>query len=77
MNRLRYELFYPFETLYPILPFATSNQSEKFKSTPIDISIRVNFVKTLDKEAVAYALVLSDRFIKLESDSSKMRVARQ
>ena len=63
-----------FEALYPILLFDISNQSEKLKSTPIDIRIKVSFGKVVDKEAVAYALVLSDRFIKLESDGNKMNI---
>lgn len=63
-----------FESLFPILLFDTSNQSEKLKSSPIDIRVKVSFSKVIDKEAIAYALVLSDRFIKLESDGNKMNI---
>ena len=51
-----------------------SSQSEKLKSTSIDIRIKVGFGNIRDKEPVAYALVLSDRFLKLESDGNKMNI---
>ena len=39
--------------------------------------IRESFGKKIDKEAVAYALVLCDRFINLELGGNKMTVVCQ
>ena len=48
------------ESLFPILFFDTSNHSEKLKASPIDIRVKASFSKVIDKEAIAYALVLSE-----------------
>lgn len=63
-----------FKRFYPLLVFDISRQSEKLKSTPVDIRIKASFDNVLDEDVVAYALVLSDRFIRLQSDGNKMNI---
>jgi len=64
-----------FKTLYPILVFDVSRQSERLKNTPVDIRIKVSFDKPIKNSHVeAFAVILSDRFMKLKSDGSKMNV---
>lgn len=63
-----------FKRYYPLLVFDISRQSEKLKSTPVDIRIKISFDNALDEDVVAYALVLSDRFVRLQSDGNKMNI---
>ena len=64
-----------FKDLYPILVFDVSRQSERLKNTPVDIRIKVEFSEPVSSANVeAYAIILSDRYMKLESDGSKMNM---
>ena len=61
-----------YKNLYPLIVFDTSKQSEKLKNAVTDIRIKATFNKNIPKNTVAYALVLSDRIFRLESDGNKM-----
>ena len=62
-----------FANTYPILVFDLSHQSERLKNTPVDIRIRGSFSKNISNDNVeAYAIILSDRFINLQSDGNQM-----
>lgn len=64
-----------FENLFPILVFDLSHQSERIKNTPVDVTIKVDFTESIANDNIeAYAVILSDRFIKLQSDGNKMNV---
>ena len=63
-----------YKNLYPLLIFDVSKQSEKLKNSVTDIKIRATFKKNIEKSTKAYALILSDRIIKLESDGNKMNI---
>ena len=60
--------------LYPLIVFNVSKQSERLENTVIDIKIQLSFRKNVGKDVVAYALILSDRIIKLQSAGEKMNV---
>lgn len=61
-----------YRNLYPLLVFDVSKQSEKLKNSVTDIKIRATFKENISKPTKAYALVLSDRILKLGSDGNKM-----
>jgi len=63
-----------YKNVYPLLVFDVSKQSERLKNTVIDIKIQLTFRKNIGKDVIAYALILSDRIIKLQSDGEKMNV---
>lgn len=63
-----------FENYYPLLVFDVSHQSEKLKSSPVDIRVKVEFDSAQNEDVTAYALVLSDRFVKLASDGNRMNI---
>lgn len=64
-----------YRNLYPLLVFDVSRQSERLKNSVTDIKIRATFKKNISKPTKAYALILSDRFVKLQSDGNKMNIA--
>jgi len=66
--------FYQFKTMYPILVFDVSRQSERLKNSVTDIKIRMNFSKAIPVATKAYGLILSDRHLKLEADGLKMNI---
>ena len=61
-----------YRNLYPLLVFDVSRQSEKLKNSVTDIKIKANFKKNIAKGTKAYALILSDQILKLQSDGNKM-----
>lgn len=63
-----------YRNLYPLLVFDVSRQSEKLKNSVTDIKITAAFKKNISKPTKAYALVLSERILKLESDGNKMNI---
>ena len=67
--------------LYPIHHFDVSKQTERMKNSPADIEIRFalggnfrNIANTADVPFNVFAVVLSDRFLQLESMSGRMNV---
>lgn len=65
---------YDYKHLYPLYVFDVSRQSERLKNSVTDIRIKVSFGMNTPKDTIAYALILSDRVIKLQSDGNKMNV---
>src|ERR1700755_2083586 len=63
-----------YRNLYPLLVFDVSKQSEKLKNSVTYIKITASFQKNISKPTKAYALVLSERILKLESDGNKMNI---
>ena len=63
-----------YANLFPLLVFDVSHQSERLKNTPVDIRIRASFAEQVGANSKAYALILSDQFINLESDGNKMNI---
>ena len=64
---------YPaFKSLFPIIVFDVRRQSETLKTGSIDISLDFNFSNIAPANTKAYALILSDRQYKFESDGKNL-----
>ena len=63
----------PFKSLYPIQLFDVSNQSERLTEGVVDLTV-MEFSANVPANTQAYALLISDRMLKLKSDGSKMSV---
>ena len=59
---------------YPIFYINVEHQSERLSQGVVDIMIRMRFGANIPKGTVAYALVISDRRIKFQSDGKKMNI---
>ena len=59
---------------YPIFYINVEHQSERMNQGVVDIMIRMKFGANIDKGTTAYALVISDRRIKFQSDGKKMNI---
>ena len=63
-----------FKKHYCLLVFDISRQSERMKHSASDIRIKAEFNTNLPRNCIAYALVLSDREISIQSDGNRMNV---
>ena len=65
-----------YKTLFPLFVFDVSKQSERLKNSITDITIKAQFSanKNVPANTQAYALVISDRILKFQSDGKKMAV---
>ena len=63
-----------FKSLYPIHIFDVSKQSERLTEGVVDLTVRMEFSANVPVNTQAYALVISDRMLKLKSDGSMMSV---
>ena len=63
-----------YRTLYPIFVFDVSKQSERLKNSVTDIKIKAQFAQNVPASTEAYAVVISDRMLKFQSDGNKMSV---
>ena len=64
-----------FKDLFPIMVFDVSKQSERLKSSVVDIQVKATFNRAVPAATEAYAVVISDRLLKFQSDGQKMSVA--
>ena len=63
-----------FKELYPIFIFDVRKQSERLKETVTDITLKCDFAENPAANTMVYALVLSDRMMRLQSDGNKFSV---
>jgi hypothetical protein len=63
-----------FKDLFPIMVFDVSKQSERLKSSVVDIQIKATFNAAVPAGTEAFAVVISDRMLKFQSDGQKMSV---
>ena len=63
-----------FKSLYPIHVFEVSKQSERLTEGVLDLTVRMEVSANVPANTQAYALVISDRMLKLKSDGTKMSV---
>ena len=63
-----------YKTLYPLFTFDVSKEKEKLKSSVDDIQKRANFTENVLAKTRAFALVISDRMLSIQSDGNKMSV---
>ena len=63
-----------YKTLYPLFVFDVSKQSERLKSSITDIHIKALFNANPPANTQVYALVISDKIFKFQSDGNKLNV---
>ena len=63
-----------FKDLFPIMVFDVSKQSERLKSSVVDIQIKATFNAAVAADTEAFAVVISDRLLNFQSDGQKMSV---
>ena len=63
-----------YKSLFPLFVIDVSKQSERLKSGVTDIQIKAQFDANVPTNTEAYAVVLSDRILKFQSDGNKMSV---
>ncbi len=63
-----------YKDLYPLFIFDVSKQSERLNQGVVDITVKTEFGENVPVDTDAYALVISDRVLKFQSDGKKMNV---
>ena len=63
-----------YKTLFPLYVFDVSKQSERLKNSITDINIKAQFSANVPANTQAFAIVISDRILKFQSDGKKMAV---
>jgi len=63
-----------YKSLYPLFVFEVIKQSEKLKTSVVDVQIRAVFNQAVPAGTKAYAVVISDKLLTFQSDGSKMAV---
>ena len=63
-----------YKDLFPLFVFNVSKQSERINQGVIDVTVKMQFAANIGPNARAYALIVSDRQLKLESDGKRMHV---
>ena len=58
----------------PIHVFDVSKQGERLTDGVVDLTVRMEFCANVPANTQAFALVISDRMLKIKSDGSKMSV---
>jgi hypothetical protein len=61
-----------FKELYPIFVFDTSKQTELLKPSSADIHIEATFNTAVPARTQAYAVIIFDKMLKLQSDGNIM-----
>ena len=63
-----------YKNLFPLFYFDVSRQSERLNQSVVDIAVQMNFSANVANATKAYALIISDRLVKFQSDGKKMSV---
>ena len=63
-----------YKDLFPLYVFNVSKQSDRINQGVVDVTVKMQFSAGVGENARAYALIISDRRLKLESDGNKMHV---
>src|SRR5271157_1092309 len=63
-----------YKSLFPIIVFDARKQSETLKNGVTDIQVKFEFNTAVPADTTAYAVIISDRFFKLESDGKNLTV---
>lgn len=63
-----------YKEMHPIFVFDVSRQIERVKQSVVDITVEMMFNGNCTANTVAYALIISDRMLKFQSDGKKMTV---
>jgi len=63
-----------YKELFPMFVFDVTNQSEKLKNSVTDIQIKAQFSANVPANTEAFAVVISDKSLIVQSDGQKMHV---
>ena len=63
-----------FKDLYPLMVFDVSKQSERLKSSVVDVQIKARFTAAVPANTEAFAVVISDKMLQFQSDGSNVSV---
>ena len=63
-----------YKELFPLYVFNVSKQSDRINQGVVDVTVKMQFSEGVGENVRAYALIISDRRLKLESDGNKMHV---
>ena len=63
-----------YKALFPLFIFNVSKQSERMKGGITDLTVKMEFTVNVPANTQSFALVISDRLLKFQSDGSKMNV---
>lgn len=63
-----------FKSLYPLFVLDVSKQVEKFQSSIVDVSVKMDFAANVAANTIAYALIISDRKLTFECTGKKINV---
>ena len=63
-----------FKKLFPIVVLDVRNQKDKLKSGVVDMQLKFFFNAAVPANTIAYAVILSDRLFKLQSDGGNLKV---
>ena len=58
----------------PLFVFNVSKQAERLKSSVLDVQIKATFNSNFPADTIAYAVVISDKLLRLKSDGSRMNI---
>lgn len=61
-----------YKDLFPLMVFDLSKQSERLKSSVVDVQIKALFNTAVPAETEAFAVVISDKMLNFQSDGAKM-----
>ena len=63
-----------YKSLFPLLVFDVKNQSETLSSGVVDMTLQFYFREGVPANTRAYAVIISDRLFKLQSDGTNMKM---
>ena len=63
-----------YKYICPLFVFDVSKQAEWLKSTVLDVQIKATFGSNVPAGTIAYAVVFSDKLLRIKSDGSRMNV---
>ena len=63
-----------YKELFPIFVFDVSKQSERLQGGVVDITVEMSFGAAVPANTTAYAVLISDRKMRFQSDGKKMSV---
>ena len=63
-----------YKTLYRLFLFDVSKQTKKLKYSTTDIQLKMEFNENVPAGTEAFAVIISDRLIKFQSDGNKFSV---
>ena len=63
-----------YKHICPLFVFDVSKQAERLKSTVLDVQIKATFNENVSAGTQAFAVVISDKLLRIKSDGSRMNV---